>query len=62
MPQRKTDFLHWLSQKSGRTVENLSAQYGLILENLFKELEAEHAAVLPENLDPRFIQLFLIEK
>ena len=62
VPQRKTDFLLWLSQKSGRTLENLSEQYGLILENLFKELEAEYAAVLPENLDPRYIHVFLVEK
>jgi len=62
LPQRKTDFLRWLSQKSGRTLENLSDQYGLVLENLFKELEAEYAGVLPENLAPRYIHLFLIEK
>ena len=59
--QRKTDFLNWLSHRSGRSMENLSHQYGLILENLFAEVEEEYAAVLPENLDARFIHLFLIE-
>lgn len=60
--QRKTDFLRWLSHQSGGELESLSRQYGQILENLFVEVEAEYAAVFPENLDPRYIHLFLMEK
>ena len=60
--ERKTDFLGWLSHLSGSAVAELSDRYGSILEELFAEIEDEYAAVLPENLDPRFIHLFMIEK
>jgi hypothetical protein len=59
---RKTDFLRWLSDTCGRPLEWLSERYAEILDNLFKEIEDEFAPIRSENLDPRFIYLFLIEK
>jgi hypothetical protein len=32
------------------------------LENLFTEIESEYGTVSTEDLDPRYIHLFLLEK
>lgn len=56
----KSDFLKWLAGKSGLTGTEISRQCGKIFENLFAEIETELGQVSKKNLDPRFIQLFLI--
>jgi hypothetical protein len=57
---RKTDFLQWAADASGQSATDLSAALGLVFEALFDEIERELAAVAPNNLDWRHVQLFLL--
>jgi len=57
----KTDFLNWASKQSGLGVEEISDTLGVFLERIFQELEEELADVTPDDLDPRFISLFLVQ-
>jgi hypothetical protein len=56
----KTIFLDWLSNQSELTVIKLSQMIGNTLTSLFEELEMEMGYVSFQNLDPRFIHLFLV--
>ncbi len=56
----KSDFLKWLADKSGLTGTEIARQCGKTLESLFAEIESELGQVSRKNLDPRYIQLFLI--
>jgi hypothetical protein len=56
----KSDFLKWLTEKSGLTGTRIVEQCGNTLENLFTEIESELGQVLKKDIDPRYIQLFLI--
>jgi hypothetical protein len=56
----KSDFLKWLSDKSGLTGSEISRQCGKTLESLFAEIESELGQVSKKNIEPRYIQLFLI--
>ena len=56
----KSDFLKWLAGKSGLTGTEISRQCGKTFESLFAEIEMELGPVSKEDLDPRFIQLFLV--
>jgi hypothetical protein len=58
----KESFLNWLSDKTGLTHYEITQKLGQTLENLFNEIESEYGAVSGEDLDPRYIHLFLIEK
>ncbi|MBW2513804.1 MAG: hypothetical protein JRE21_04450 [Deltaproteobacteria bacterium] len=56
----KSDFLKWLTEKSGLTGAQIVEQCGSILEDLFADIESELGQVLKKDIDPRYIQLFLI--
>ncbi len=56
----KESFLDWLSDKTGLTHYGISQKLGQSLENLFNEIEDEYKEVSVENLDPKYIHLFLI--
>ena len=56
----KSDFLKWLANKSVLTGAEISRQCGKTLESLFAEIETELGQVSKKDLDPRFIQLFLV--
>ena len=56
----KNDFLKWLADKSGLTGTDISRKCGKTLDRLFSELESELGQVSKKDLDPRFIQLFLV--
>ncbi len=56
----KSVFLKWLADKSGLTGIEITGQSGKTLENLFAEIEKELGQVSKKDIDPRFIQLFLI--
>jgi hypothetical protein len=56
----KSAFLKWLQDKSGLTGTEITRQCGNTLENLFAEVETELGKISGNDLDPRFIQLFLI--
>ena len=57
----KAHFLRWLTDRSGRTADEIAAELGPVLDDLFGEIAAELGAVSPADLDPRYIHLFLIQ-
>ncbi len=58
----KTVFLDWLADRAVLAPEAISRRLGHLLEDLFNEIEAELGTVDQDNLDPRFITLFLMAK
>ena len=56
----KSAFLKWLADKSGLSGSEITQQCGKTLEGLFTEIETELGQVSRNDLDPRFIQLFII--
>ena len=61
-PAMQTQFLEWLAVRSGTEVYMITSSLGPTLEALFDELTTEYGHVAPEDLDPRFITHFLIQK
>jgi len=59
-PSKKESFLDWVSTKTGLEYYEISQRLGQSFENLFKEIESEYGKVSIDNLDPRYIHLFLI--
>ena len=57
----KTAFMQWLTQDTGIRDYEISEKLGGIFEDLFGEIEAEYGRVAAQNLDPRFVQLFLLK-
>ena len=56
----KESFLDWVSSKTGLVHYEISQRLGQSFENLFKEIESEYGNVSRNDLDPRYIHLFLI--
>lgn len=57
----KTVFMDWLLKKTGLARHEITENLEQMLEELFIEIENEYAMVAPKNLDPRFVNLFLLE-
>jgi hypothetical protein len=57
----KTAFLGWLAQDTGLKEYEISEKLGRIFEDLFGEIEAEFGRVAATELDPRFVQLFVLK-
>ncbi len=58
----KESFLKWLAERTKTSDFEISKNLGEVFENLFAEIEAEYGQVSSEDLDPRYIHLFLVEK
>ena len=58
----KQNFLHWLAADTGLKEFEITARLGQTLEYLFKEIESELGQVASTDLDPRYVQLFLLEQ
>jgi hypothetical protein len=58
----KSSFLRWLSETTGWTSRELTERSGPEMERLFAELEADLGGVSEADLNPRFIQLFLVAR
>ncbi len=58
----KNQFLEWLAANTGLRDFEISERLGETLENLFEEIENELGNVNVEDLEPRYIQLFLLAK
>ncbi len=56
----KESFLDWISSKTGLVHYEISQRLGQSFENLFSEIENEYGKVSRNDLDPRYIHLFLI--
>jgi hypothetical protein len=57
----KESFLEWISEKSGLADYQISKKIGPTLEALFEEIESEYGALGLDDLDARYIYLFLIQ-
>lgn len=57
----KTAFVAWLAHETGLKDFEISDKLGRIFEDLFAEIEAEYGQVAAKDLDPRFVQLFLLK-
>lgn len=57
----KASFLNWLAARSGLKASEITDRLGPCLEDLFEEIESEYQHVMPDDLDPRYVQLFLIQ-
>jgi hypothetical protein len=55
----KESFLKWLSEKTGLDTYEISQQAGPTMENLFNEIESEYGLVSKEDLDSKYIHLFI---
>lgn len=53
-------FLAWAARQSGLGTHEIAKRMGAALEGLFQLIEAEMASVAVEELDPRYLQLFLL--
>jgi hypothetical protein len=58
--EMKTAFLNWLSAETGLKDYEITDRLGHTFEDLFNEIESEYGRVAPEELDPRFVHLFLL--
>ncbi|MCP4348240.1 MAG: hypothetical protein GY795_22355 [Desulfobacterales bacterium] len=58
----KESFLKWLSGKTSMDAWEIGQKMGQALENLFNEIENEYKEVSTNDLDPKYIYLFLIQK
>lgn len=58
----KQNFLNWLCGQTGLTHFEINAQLGDSFVALFAEIEAELGQVIVERIDPRYINLFLLEQ
>jgi hypothetical protein len=58
----KESFLKWLAERTKTSDFELSKSLGETFEKLFSEIEIEYGQVSLQNLDPRYIHLFLVEK
>jgi hypothetical protein len=57
----KTAFMGWLAHETGLTDYEISEKLGRVFEDLFAEIEAECGRVAAEDLDPRFVPLFILK-
>ena len=58
----KSSFLNWLSRRSGLDDFEITGKLGSVLESLFAEIEDQCGRVDADDLDPKYIQLFLLER
>ncbi len=59
--EMKLNFLDWLAADTGLKDFEITGRLGQTLEILFEEIESELGRVTIKDLDPRYIQLFLLE-
>jgi hypothetical protein len=60
--EMKTDFLNWLAAETALKDYEISRRLGQTFEALFNEIELEYRRVAVDEIDPRFVQLFLLER
>ena len=58
----KNHFIEWLAADTGLKDFEITQQLGNTFNALFNELESELGRVAVEDLDPRYVQLFLLRK
>ncbi len=58
----KESFLNWLTIRTGLKSSEITEKLGRVFDDLFGEIETELKKVSQHDLDPRYINLFLVEK
>ncbi|MBW2705802.1 MAG: hypothetical protein JRD84_05810 [Deltaproteobacteria bacterium] len=58
----KNHFLEWLAADTGLKDFEITEGLGRTFEDLFTDIESELGRVAPQDLDPRYIQMFLLER
>ncbi len=58
----KASFLNWLSNRTGLKAFEIGERVGPTLETLFGEIESELGPVAAQDLDPRYVHLFWLQK
>jgi hypothetical protein len=58
--EMKTAFLNWLAAETGLKDYEITDRLGQTFMDLFNEIESEYGRVAPEELDPKFVNLFLL--
>ena len=58
----KESFLSWLTGRTGLNPAEITHQLGRVFDDLFGEIESEYKKVALHDLDPRYINLFLVQK
>ncbi len=59
-PAMKSRFLNWLAENTGFRDFEITERLGGTLENLFEEIESELGGVAVEDLEPKYVHLFLL--
>jgi hypothetical protein len=59
--EMKRTFINWLLQGTGLARHEMSKSLEGMFEELFNEIENEYTMVTQKDLDPRFVNLFLLE-
>jgi hypothetical protein len=57
---KKTEFLQWLSAESGFSEKKISQDLGNALELLFTDIAKDYGTIQLDDLDPRFVTIFLL--
>ena len=57
----KDHFIDWLSKETGLKGYEITDKLGQTFEELFKEIEGEYGRVAAKDLDPRYVNLFLLK-
>jgi hypothetical protein len=58
--EMKTAFLNWLAAETGLKDYEITDRLGQTFADLFDEIESEYGRVALEEIDPRFVHLFLL--
>jgi hypothetical protein len=58
----KNHFLNWLAADTGLKDFEITQRLGRTFEDLFTDIENELGRVAAQDLDPRYIQMFLLER
>ena len=56
----KESFLNWASEKTSLNIYEITQRIGQSLEDIFNSMESEYGAVAKQDLDPKYIYLFLV--
>lgn len=57
----KQSFLDWLVGWSNQDEATIIEGTGTVLDDLFEELESEHGGIRPDDIDSRYISLFMVD-
>jgi hypothetical protein len=56
----KDNFLDWLADETSLKDFEITGELGKTFEDLFAEIETELGSVSVKELDPRYVQMFLL--